>query len=113
MGVMATVAGFAKIPWVPWALGAFVAYSAALGGYSYFKGASNNEIKHLKAQMKYNRKIAASDLEVVADTTAAEERMNNAIDEIELPEIPAECAAVFNDWMLTFNQAVISTGATD
>jgi hypothetical protein len=110
---MGWLAGILKIKWVPWAAAGLVAYSAVLGGYSYMKGKHNTELKYqeaitdgLKVQMKVNQKIAAGDMKVVTKTAVAEEKMNHAIDDLELPEIPAECTAAFHSWMLSFNDAV-------
>jgi len=104
--------------WFPYAaIGLTVAIAAATG-FGYMKGYASAKDdmqkainKSLKNQMKENQKLAARDLTTLEKSLAAEGKVEDAIDAINLPEIDPACSAAFVGWMRAFNHAVRASNA--
>lgn len=104
--------------WFPYVAIGFTVVVAGASGWAYMKGYSSAKEKYeaavnkaLKEQMKTNQKLANKDMTTLAETLSAEQEVENAIDDIILPEIDPECSAAFVSWMLQFNNAVRATNA--
>lgn len=120
----AKLIGIAQIKWVPYVA---LLWAVSVGGvslYSYMKGKAvvEKRMAHeiaiaLEAQMEDLKRVHDADLVTVVHTLAAEQELENDIDDIVFPEIQPDCEHVLHDWLLSFNEAVhavpANTGGTD
>lgn len=118
MSMISWIKNLAGASWFPYVAIGFTVVVAAATGYGYMKGYASAESKMkdqinkaLKIQMKENQRLSQQDLKTVEKTIHAEQEIEDAIDEIVIPEIDPKCTAAFTEWMQSFNDAVRSTNA--
>ena len=102
--------------WFPYVAIGFTVVVGGASGWAYMKGYESAKSKYekavnkaLKDQMKENQKIASKDLSTLDKINKREQEVENAIENITLPEIDPICAAAFTGWMQSFNDAVRAT----
>jgi len=104
--------------WFPYAAIGLTVVVTTATGFGYMKGyaSAKNDMqeainKSLKTQMKVNQKLTKKDLKTFEELKDAEQGVEDAINNIELPEIDPACSAAFVGWMRAFNDAVRTSAA--
>lgn len=110
MGWLTTII---RANWFPYVAIGFIGVVSAATGFGYMKGyySAKEDMqielnKSLKNQMKENQKLAKKDLNKLEKSLKGEGEVEDAIDDIVLPEIDPACSAAFVEWMRLFNDAV-------
>lgn len=113
MGWLTGLAGVWRIKWVPYAVSLWVVSVGGTSLWSYMKGKSvvEKQMAHriaeaLETQMETLKRVHDADLVTVVHTLAAEQELTDDIEDIQFPEMDADCEHVLHDWLQSFNAAV-------
>ena len=110
---MGWLMGILRIKWLPYAA---ILWATTVGGtsvWSYMKGKAVVEKKMaaqinqaLEAQLEEFKRAHDADLQNIVHSLAAEQALEEDLENIAFPEMEPDCEHVMHDWLRAFNEAV-------
>jgi hypothetical protein len=119
MGWLTSIAGIARIKWLPYMVIFWLTSAGGVGMWSYMKGKSVMERKLLEEinkakeeQLKELKRVHDADLETLVHSLAKEQEIEGDVEDIEFPEIQPDCEHALHDWMRHFDDAIETANAS-
>lgn len=121
---LTSIAGIARIKWIPYAVIFWAVSAGGVGMWSYMKGKAVMERKLLEEinkakeeQIKELKRVHDADLETLVHSLAREQEIKGDVEDVVFPEIQPDCEHALHDWMRQFDEAVRTanqhSGGTD